>query len=96
MEHITGEQIQQLFREHSALQTKDFADVLAAFHNAVVHLKAMKDYSLDDQVYDVREREGMGWDGPNVKAFSQAIENINSGHALLKYWHAELEELRHG
>lgn len=29
--------------------------------------------SLADRVYDVREREGLGWDGPSVKAWSDAV-----------------------
>jgi hypothetical protein len=29
---------------------------------------------LGDLVYQVREREGQGWDGPAVKAWSDAVE----------------------
>lgn len=29
--------------------------------------------NLGDQVYEVREREGQGWDGPSVKAWSDAV-----------------------
>lgn len=35
--------------------------------------------SLGDQIYAVREREGEGWDGPAVKAWSAAVmaaENV--------------------
>lgn len=28
---------------------------------------------LGDQVYEVREREGLGWDGPSVTAWSEAV-----------------------
>lgn len=28
---------------------------------------------LGDQIYSVREREGEGWDGPAVKAWSAAV-----------------------
>lgn len=30
---------------------------------------------LGDLVYDVRESEGKGWDGPWVKAWGQAVED---------------------
>lgn len=39
---------------------------------------------LEDKVYDVREDEGQGWEGPNVKAWGKAVEDAE---ALL----AELE-----
>lgn len=29
--------------------------------------------SLEDQVYQIREREGQEWDGPSVKAWSDAV-----------------------
>lgn len=29
--------------------------------------------SLGDLVYEIREREGQGWDGPAVKAWSDAV-----------------------
>lgn len=29
---------------------------------------------LGDRVYDVREREGLGWDGPSVVAWSAAVK----------------------
>lgn len=29
---------------------------------------------LSDNIYDVREREGEGWEGPNVKAYSDALQ----------------------
>lgn len=32
---------------------------------------------LGDAVYDVREEEGKGWDGPNVVAYSDACEVID-------------------
>lgn len=34
---------------------------------------------LGDAIYSVREREGLGWDGPAVKAWSDAVsaaENV--------------------
>lgn len=34
--------------------------------------------NLGDRVYDVREREGLGWDGPNVKAWGAAVTKAES------------------
>lgn len=31
--------------------------------------------NLGDRVYDVREREGLGWEGPSVKAWSDAVSD---------------------
>lgn len=31
-------------------------------------------YHLGDFIYDVREREGKGWDGPKVTRFSELCE----------------------
>lgn len=33
---------------------------------------------LGDLVYDVREREGRGWDGPAVIAWSAAVTNARN------------------
>ena len=41
-------------------------------------LKIIKFAGLDDWIYDVRDREGKGWDGPKVKSFSKACDVINS------------------
>lgn len=31
--------------------------------------------SLEDTVYEVREREGLGWEGPDVVAWSEAASS---------------------
>lgn len=41
---------------------------------------------LGDRVYDVREREGKGWEGPQVMEYSNALEVIQS----------IIKEARHG
>lgn len=44
-------------------------------------LKALFDnhhVSLGDLVYQVREREGEGWDGPCVKQWGDAVENAEN------------------
>lgn len=33
--------------------------------------------SIGDFVYDIREREGEGWDGPRVVAFSDAVQVLS-------------------
>lgn len=33
----------------------------------------VNDFSIEDYIYDVREREGDGWHGPRVEAFSKAV-----------------------
>ena len=38
-------------------------------------------HSLSDAIYDVRDREGEGWEGPKTKAYSEAISKLR---ALLK------------
>lgn len=40
-------------------------------------LTSVPGWSLSDAVYDVREREGLGWEGPAVKQFGEAVEQIN-------------------
>lgn len=32
--------------------------------------------SLGDQIYEVREREGLGWDGPAVKSWGDTVKEI--------------------
>lgn len=52
-------------------------------------LKALKvlfvDETIEDYVYDVKERELQGWEGPRVVAFSDACQTLK---AFIK----ELEE----
>lgn len=46
-----------------------------AGQKAVAALRALSKvdhFCLEDHIYTVREREGQGWDGPAVKAFSDA------------------------
>ncbi len=47
--------------------------------NGAVMLTTIPDWSLGDQVYDVREREALGWDGPNVTQFSKAVTELLAG-----------------
>lgn len=44
---------------------------------AVRKLTSVEEISLGDLVYDVREREGQGWGGPSVIAWSDAVAEIS-------------------
>jgi hypothetical protein len=37
--------------------------------------------NLEDRIYDVREREGQGWDGPAVKQWGDACQLVKSAIA---------------
>ena len=37
----------------------------------------IQDGAPGDYIYDVREREGLGWDGPRVKAWGGACETLD-------------------
>lgn len=53
---------------------------------AMQALKGLMDnphINLEDKIYDVRESEGRGWDGPSVKAWSDAIDKAKQ--ALKNY-----------
>lgn len=52
------------------LQEKERARVL---EKALRGLMDNEHIDLGDQIYVVREREGLGWDGPSVKKWSDAI-----------------------
>lgn len=39
-------------------------------------LKILDEEGLGDWIYDIRERELRGWDGPRVKAFGKACGTI--------------------
>lgn len=40
---------------------------------ALVAISTNPHLNLDDRIYDVREAEGHGWDGPAVVAWSNAV-----------------------
>lgn len=46
---------------------------IVELRDALRALAANPHLNLGDLVYDVREREGLGWDGPSVKAWSDAV-----------------------
>lgn len=55
------------------------------------HLKALfllNDFCIEDYIYNVREREGKGWDGPNVTAFG---EWISKAHAIIDHYDGNIK-----
>lgn len=53
---------------------RDLFEEMAALVRA---LRTMNDIlNFGDRIYDVREREGMGWEGPQVKAYGDACASI--------------------
>lgn len=42
----------------------------------ITELFNLPHFSLEDHVYDVREHEGEGWEGPAVKKFSDLIDRL--------------------
>lgn len=51
------------------LTKKDVAALVAA-------ATILKDSSISDCIYDVRDREGLGWDGPLVAKFGEACNTL--------------------
>ncbi len=45
-------------------------------------LMESKFLDLGDMVYQVREREGLGWDGPAVVAWSKAVQDAKQALSL--------------
>jgi len=57
--------------------------IAAKLAEALRALTSNPSISLGDLVYTVREYEGLGWDGPNVKAWSDAV--VAAREALAEY-----------
>lgn len=60
----------------SAINSHDAALIAAApeLFEALSALLSNKHINLGDLVYAIREREGEGWDGPSVTAWSNAVD----------------------
>lgn len=52
--------------------------------NVLIALARNPHINLGDQIYDVRESEGLGWSGPSVKAWSDAV---TAAEEILKEHH---------
>lgn len=44
---------------------------------ALIAISSNKHLDLGDLIYDVREREGKGWEGKSVKQWSDAVQKVN-------------------
>lgn len=57
------------------------ANLIAAapdLRDALLAITSNPHIFLSDLIYDVREREGQGWDGPHVKQWSDAVEKVKN------------------
>lgn len=64
------------FARYNAEEDAANARLIAAAPELFVALKALTSnphLDLGDETYQVREREGLGWEGPSVKAWSDAV-----------------------
>jgi len=62
------------FRRMAAAALEENARLRAA----LVALTTNPHMNLGDLVYGVREREGLGWEGPAVKAWSDAVQSAET------------------
>ncbi len=72
-----GKWIATVRRYHNEAEQRATAALLAAapeLRDALEALTTHPHVSLGDLVYAVREREGEGWEGPAVKAWSDAVK----------------------
>lgn len=46
--------------------------------DALIAISSNDHLDLGDMIYDVRENEGEGWDGPSVKAWSDAVAKVRA------------------
>lgn len=51
---------------------------------AVMMLETCPHIDLGDQVYTVREAEGLGWDGPAVKQWSDGVEKLRAAMSRIE------------
>lgn len=47
----------------------------ATAENILIRLMTNKSITLRDEVYTVRQNEGKGWEGPDVLAWQDAVED---------------------
>ena len=50
---------------------------LAEYRLCLKALATNPSLNLEDRIYDVRDREGQGWDGPDVKQWGDAVTWAN-------------------
>ena len=56
----------------------------ARLREALVGITSNPYITLGNLAYDVREREGKGWDGPAVKTWCEAVKSVNEALAASK------------
>ncbi len=66
-------------REH----IRDVQNYTLKLEEIITAISTNPHINLGDLVYKVREEEGKGWDGPAVKTWSEAVNNIDKIKALL-------------
>lgn len=76
------QQIEQQFSPR-ANRPGDYPEAVQELVAEVRRLRALIEivneaHNLGDAVYDVREREGLGWDGPQVTAYTSAIAALRA------------------
>ena len=57
----------------------DAAERLKELESCILVINELN--NLSDAIYDVRDREGEGWEGPKTKAYGEAVSKLR---ALLK------------
>jgi hypothetical protein len=63
------------------LSVDELKEVNAELLEALKALMENEHLDLGDLIYKVREREGLGWEGPSVTQWSDAIEKANAAIA---------------
>ena len=54
----------------------DEQDRLTELESVIVVINELN--NLSDAIYDVRDREGEGWEGPKTKAYGEAISKLRA------------------
>ena len=68
-----GKPFCQVDHQPTQAAAEERADLIAAGLNATLGLTSNPHADLGDFIYSVREQEGKGWDGPAVRAWSDAV-----------------------
>lgn len=63
---------------HEGDGPRDVMEAEQLLDRALAILRVFQSEHLGDSVYDVKEREGLGWDGPRVKAWSDACRDMDA------------------
>lgn len=75
--HMDDEEVTEENQDEQLAQQLSNATLIAAAPELQEALKGLMEnpsIALEDKIYDVRDREGKGWDGPDVIAWGKAID----------------------